>query len=137
MRPKNVEEASLLTSVFRPGAMDASANDPRDPNRTMADVFIDRWTGKERVKFTHPDLEPILKNSKAVIVFQEQIMQIAHQIGGLSMNDTNKLRRAISKKTGDELIRLLNQVREGMLSRGWTEEQADQMIEQMKASGRY
>lgn len=53
------------------------------------------------------------------------------------MNDTNKLRRAISKKTGDELIRLLNQVREGMLSRGWTEKQADETIEQMKASGRY
>jgi len=137
MRPKNVQEAALLTSVFRPGAMDASANDPRDPNRTMADVFIDRWTGKEKAKYTHPDLEPILKSSNAVIVFQEQLMQIANQIGGLSMNDTNKLRRAISKKTGDELIRLLNQVKEGMLSRGWTEDQATETIEQMKASGRY
>jgi DNA polymerase-3 subunit alpha len=136
MRPKNVQEAAILTSVFRPGAMDAKSDE--DPTKNMSDIFLERWTGKRAVKMIHPDLEPILGPTKGIVVYQEQIMRIVHELGGLTMPETNKLRKAISKKEGDDLKKLLQKVKEWLIvSRGWTEAQAESIVSQMKASGRY
>ena len=122
MRPRNVQEAAILTSVFRPGAMDAASEE--DPNKIMSDIFLERWTGKRQVKMVHPALEPILGVTKGIIVFQEQIMRIVHELAGLTMPETNKLRKAISKKESDDLKRQLQTVRQNLIDRGWTDEQA-------------
>lgn len=135
MQPKSVQEAAILTSVYRPGAMDAPS--PENPNITMEKVFLTRWIGKSAVSYVHKDLESILKPTAGVIVFQEQIMRIVNEIGGLTMNETQKLRKAISKKASDDLINLLNKVKNNLISRGWTEEQAESVCNQMKASGKY
>lgn len=135
MKPKTVQDGAILTSVFRPGAMDAPSDE--DPTKVMSDIFLERWTGKREVKYIHPELEFILKPTVGVIVFQEQLMKIANELGGLSMPETNKLRKAISKKSGDELLVLLKKVKEGLINRGWTEDQSDKIIDQMKAAGKY
>lgn len=135
MRPHGVQEAAILTSVFRPGAMDAISDE--DPSKTMADIFLERWTGKREVNYVHPDLELILSPTKGIIVYQEQIMKIVHDLGGLSMPETNKLRKAISKKAGDDLMKLLQKVKANMIEKGWSELQAQTVCDQMKASGRY
>jgi DNA polymerase III subunit alpha len=135
MRPNRVQEAAILTSVFRPGAMDAQSEE--DPTRNMAEIFLECWTGQRLVKMVHPELEPILGPTKGIVVYQEQIMRIVHELGGLSMSETNKLRRSISKKAGDELIKLLQVVEQNLIARGWTEHQAKTIVNQMKASGRY
>lgn len=135
MRPQNVQEAAILTSVYRPGAMDAPSDE--DPNITMEKIFIERWNGTREAHAIHPDLEPILGSTKFVIVFQEQIMQIVHDLGGLSMPETQKLRKAISKKASDDLINLLNKVQSNLVKRGWTTEQSKAVCDQMKASGKY
>lgn len=71
-------------------------------------------------------------------VYQEQIMSIAHELGGLTMNETQKLRKAISKKASDDLIVLLNKVQENLVNnRGWSKEQAVAICDQMKAAGKY
>ena len=136
MRPKNVQEAAILTSVFRPGTMDAKSDE--DPTKNMSDIFLERWTGKRAVKMIHPDLEPILGPTKGIVVYQEQIMRIVHELGGLTMPETNKLRKAISKKEGDDLKKLLQKVKEWLIiGKGWNEAQAESIVSQMKASGRY
>src|ERR1017187_10309802 len=72
-----------------------------DPSKNMADIFLERWTGKRPVKMIHPELASILGPTKGIIVYQEQIMRIVHELGGLTMPETNKLRKSISKKEGD------------------------------------
>lgn len=135
MRPHTVQEAAILTSVFRPGAMDAISNE--DPSKTMDTIFLERWTGKRPVHYVHPELEKILGPTKGIIVYQEQVMRIVNELGGLTMPETNQLRKAISKKSGDALIKLLNKVQNNLITRGWTDEQARTVCDQMKASGRY
>lgn len=136
MKPQNVLEASILTSIFRPGATDAISDE--DPSKTMADIFLERWTGQREVKYIHPDLKPYLSVTVGVVTWQEQIMKIVNELGGLDMIETNKLRKAISKKSSDALIKLLNKVEKNLVElRGWTPEQAKGVTSQMKASGRY
>ncbi len=136
MKPRNVQEAAMLTSVYRPGAMDAPS--PDDPSVTMDTVFLSRWIGRSEVNFIHPDLEQILGPTKGIVVYQESLMSIAHDLGGLSMAETQRLRKAISKKASDELIVLLNQVKENLIkNRNWTEKQASDICNQMKAAGKY
>lgn len=135
MRPKTVQQAAILTSVYRPGAMDAPSDE--DPSKMMSTIFLERWTGKRPVNYVHPELEPILKPTVGIIVYQEQIMRIVHELGGLTMPETNKLRKAISKKESDDLINMLAKVKTNLIARGWTEQQAQTTCNQMKASGRY
>jgi DNA polymerase-3 subunit alpha len=136
MRPKNVTEGAILTSIFRPGATDAVSDE--DPNKTMADIFLERWTGQRETKYIHPDLIPYLSVTKGVITWQEQIMKIVHELGGLTMVETQKVRKSISKKVSDDLINSLNKVEKHLVEvRGWTKEQANSLTSQMKASGRY
>jgi len=135
MRPKSVQQAAILTSVYRPGAMDAPSDE--DPTKMMSTIFLERWTGQRPVNYVHPELEPILSPTKGIIVYQEQIMRIVHELGGLTMPETNKLRKAISKKAGDDLLNMLARVKENLTKRGWTEKQAQTTVDQMKASGRY
>lgn len=135
MMPRSIEEGSALTSVFRPGAMDAPSDEY--PGMMMSDVFVKRWRKELPVKYIHPDLEKYLGSTVGTVVYQEQAMSIAHELGNLSMQDTQKLRKAISKKMGDDLIFLLNKMKSGLISRGWTEQQADALKDQMVAAGKY
>lgn len=135
MRPHSAQQAAILTSVYRPGAMDSKSDE--DPNKTMADIFLERWTGKRKINYVHPELESILGPTVGIIVYQEQIMRIVHDLAGLTMPETNKLRKAISKKESDDLLKMLEKVKEGLLTRGWTELQAQTTVNQMKGAGRY
>jgi len=84
--PGDIEDIISALALFRPGPM---ANIP---------MFAARKHGRERITYDHPTLEPILRNTYGVIVYQEQIMQIANQIAGYSLGESDILRRAISKK---------------------------------------
>lgn len=84
--PSNIEDIISALALFRPGPM---ANIP---------MFVARKHGREPIIYDHPTLEPILSNTYGVIVYQEQIMQIAHQVAGYSLGESDILRRAISKK---------------------------------------
>ena len=67
----------------------------------MVDVFINRKHGRERVTYPHPQLEPVLKDTYGVIVYQEQVMQIAQVLGGYSLGRADLLRRAMGKKKAE------------------------------------
>ncbi|MFN8641158.1 MAG: DNA polymerase III subunit alpha [Candidatus Binatia bacterium] len=88
LRPSTFEDIIAVLALFRPGPLDSG----------MVEQFIKRKHGKEDVKYPHPQLEPILEPTYGVIVYQEQVMQIAQVLAGYSLGDADNLRRAMGKK---------------------------------------
>ena len=84
--PTGIEDIIAMISLFRPGPME------------LIPSFIARKHGKEKVTYLHPKLEPILKNTYGIAVYQEQLMQITRDFGGFTMVEADILRKAIGKK---------------------------------------
>ncbi|MEO8668294.1 MAG: DNA polymerase III subunit alpha, partial [Bauldia sp.] len=91
MKPDRFEDIIALVALFRPGPM---ANIP---------TYCLRKHGKEEPEYIHPRLEPILKETYGVIVYQEQVMQIAQELAGYSLGEADLLRRAMGKKIRSEM----------------------------------
>ena len=92
LKPNNFEDVSSAIALFRPGPMD------------NIDLYIKRKKEKENIDYYHPNLKPILEPTYGIIVYQEQIMQIANIMAGYSLGEADVLRRAMSKKKEDVLI---------------------------------
>lgn len=90
LQPDCFEDIIALVALFRPGPLQSG----------MVDDFIDRKHGRARVDYPHPDLEPILKPTYGVILYQEQVMQIAQVLANYTLGAADLLRRAMGKKTG-------------------------------------
>lgn len=86
LKPSHINDLIAMNALYRPGPIE---NIP---------AFISRKNGIEKVSYLHPLLEPILKDTYGIIVYQEQVMQIASEIGGFDLGDADLLRRAIGKK---------------------------------------
>jgi len=91
--PNNFEDITALVALYRPGPLQSG----------MVDDFISRKHGRSRVQFPHPDLEPVLKNTYGVILYQEQVMQIAQVLASYSLGQADLLRRAMGKKKQEEM----------------------------------
>ena len=89
LKPTTIEDLIAMNSLYRPGPM---ANIPE---------FIDRKNNKKEIKYLHPDLEPILKETYGIIVYQEQVMQIGSNIGGFTLAQSDEMRKAMGKKKKD------------------------------------
>ncbi len=85
LRPSNFEDIVAVLALYRPGPLESG----------MVEQFIKRKHGKEPIKYLHPALEPILKDTYGVIVYQEQVMQIAQALAGYTLGDADSLRRAM------------------------------------------
>ncbi|MFO7523871.1 MAG: DNA polymerase III subunit alpha [Ignavibacteriaceae bacterium] len=86
LQPNSLNDLAAMNALYRPGPMD------------FIDDFIERKFGRRKVKYLHPVLEPILNETYGVIVYQEQVIQIANQVGGMSLAEADILRRAMGKK---------------------------------------
>ena len=86
LKPTNIEDLIAMNALYRPGPMD---NIPS---------FVNRKHGREEIVYPHPMLEPILNNTYGIMVYQEQIMQVARTMGGYSLGGADLLRRAMGKK---------------------------------------
>ncbi|MBB1073383.1 DNA polymerase III subunit alpha [Rhodoferax sp. 4810] len=95
LRPDNFADMTALIALFRPGPLQSG----------MVDDFIARKHGKAAVAYSHPALEPILKSTYGVILYQEQVMQIAQVLAGYSLGGADLLRRAMGKKNADEMAK--------------------------------
>jgi len=89
LKPNKFEDIISLLALFRPGPIGSG----------MLDDFMRRRHGEIKVRYDHPKLEPILKETYGIIVFQEQVMRIASNLAGFSLAEADNLRRAMSKKT--------------------------------------
>ncbi|WP_224364046.1 DNA polymerase III subunit alpha [Hyalangium versicolor] len=91
LKPSCFEDVIAAGALYRPGPLDSG----------MVDVFINRKHGRESVVYPHPLLEPVLKDTYGVIVYQEQVMQISQVLGGYTLGRADLLRRAMGKKKAE------------------------------------
>ena len=86
LHPTTLNDLAAMNALYRPGPME------------FIDDFIDRKFGRKEVKYSHKILEPILNETYGIIVYQEQVIQLANKVGGMSLADADLLRRAMGKK---------------------------------------
>ena len=127
-----IEINAAITSLCRPGTLDAPSGD----GRTLAEVFLACANG-EQVRYLHPDLEPILRETYGIQLYQEQTMKIFTDIGGMDDAEADEVRRGIGKKNKKVLEEATNKLRGRALQRGWSEEQVKLLMEQINASANY
>jgi DNA polymerase-3 subunit alpha len=91
LKPSVYEDIIAVLALYRPGPLGSG----------LHEIFTRRKHGVEEVSFDHPILEPILKETYGVLIYQEQIMRVAQQMGGFSLGDADNLRKAMGKKKAD------------------------------------
>jgi DNA polymerase-3 subunit alpha len=127
IRPNCFEDLVAILALYRPGPLDSG----------MAEEYIKRKHGKEKIKYLHPLLESILKDTYGVIVYQEQVMQIAQVLAGYSMGDADILRRAMGKKDPEEMAAQRERFVSGAKAKKIEEKRATEIFDQMETFARY
>ncbi len=113
LQPDNIEDMIALVALFRPGPLESG----------MVDDFINRKHGRAEVAYPHPDfqhesLQPILEPTYGVIVYQEQVMQIAQTLAGYTLGGADLLRRAMGKKKPEEMAKQRGLFKDGAKEQG-------------------
>jgi len=127
MKPSRFEDIVAILALYRPGPLDSG----------MAEHYINRKHGREPVKYPHPLLAPILKDTYGIILYQEQIMQIARDVGGYSLGEADLLRRAMGKKKPEEMAKHRVTFISGAESKGVPKKIAEDIFDQMETFARY
>lgn len=117
MKPSSFEDIVSVLALYRPGPMEFIPN------------FIQSKHGLKPVEYPHADLEPILKDTYGIIVYQEQIMQIASLMAGFSLGEADLLRRAVSKKKREVLDQERTHFVAGSLKQGYSEAEANRVYD--------
>ncbi|MFC0297302.1 DNA polymerase III subunit alpha [Geobacillus jurassicus] len=115
LQPSEFEDLVAVNALYRPGPMQ------------MIPVYIRRKRGEEPVEYIHPDLAPILAPTYGVLIYQEQIMQIAAQLAGFSLGQADVLRRAVAKKEKALLARQREAFVAGCMANGYSKEVAEEL----------
>src|SRR5581483_1009809 len=119
LKPDQFEEIVALVALFRPGPLQSG----------MVDDYINRKHKRIPVKYPHPSLEPILKPTYGVILYQEQVMQIAQVLSGYTLGGADLLRRAMGKKKPEEMAKQRASFVEGARERGVNEKLATEIFD--------
>lgn len=134
MQPRSISDISALVSLIRPGPLDYIDS----AGLSMVDHYMLRRNNREPVDYIHPKFEPILKDTYGIIIYQEQIMQIASVLCGYSMAEADNLRKGIGKKL-PELVAQLGQkfIPAAVKHSGITTEEATHIWEFIEPFARY
>jgi DNA polymerase-3 subunit alpha len=124
-QPDRFEDIIALVALYRPGPMD------------LIPSFCARKHGREVVEYPDPRVEPVLKETYGIMVYQEQVMQMAQIIGGYSLGGADLLRRAMGKKKAEEMAEHRALFREGAAKNGLTGEKADEIFDLMEKFAGY
>lgn len=132
-KPKNIEELSDLVAIMRPGCLEAMVR-----GKSLTQHYIDRKSGEENVEYFHDSLEPILKSTHGILVYQEQAILIATEIAGFDLQEADILRKAIGKKKAGVMAQVKKSFLEKSASKGIvTREQAEEIFSWIEKSQRY
>ncbi len=126
-KPNTVEDLTALNALYRPGPIQGG----------MIDDFIERKWGRRAVEYLFPELEPILRETLGVIVYQEQVMQISSVIGGYSLGGADLLRRAMGKKDPAEMAKQRDIFMAGAVQRKFPKDRAGQLFDLMEQFAGY
>ena len=124
-KPDCFEDIIALVALYRPGPMD------------LIPDFCRRKHGLQRVEYPHPAVEPILKETYGIMIYQEQVMQIAQVVGGYSLGGADLLRRAMGKKKKEEMDAQREVFVEGAKQKGTSEKQAADLFDLMEKFASY
>ncbi|MFL5410369.1 MAG: DNA polymerase III subunit alpha, partial [Myxococcales bacterium] len=127
LKPSVFEDIVAAGALYRPGPLESG----------MVDVFINRKHGREKVTYPHPKLETILKDTYGVIVYQEQVMQIAQVLGGYSLGRADLLRRAMGKKKADVMAKERDGFVAGCAASGVDSKTANDIFDLMEKFAEY
>jgi len=119
LKPSGFEDVIAMLALYRPGPMESG----------MLDDFVERKHGRAQITYAFPELEPILKPTYGVIVYQEQVMQIVQTIGGFSLGGADLVRRAMGKKIKEEMDKLKGQFADGAAQKGFDREKAAELFD--------
>ncbi len=125
LKPQSIVDLIAMNALYRPGPMD------------MIDEFIARKHGKQKIEYLHPRLEPILKETYGIIVYQEQVMRIASELAGFSLGKADILRRAMGKKKADLMAQMRKEFVEGAQKNGVERKIAEEIFNLMDRFARY
>ena len=125
--PSCFEDIVALVALFRPGPLQSG----------MVDDFINRKHGRADSSYPHPDLEPVLKNTYGVILYQEQVMQIAQVLANFTLGNADMLRRAMGKKKQEEMDKQRSFFLAGAAERGISAELAGSIFDLMEKFAGY
>ena len=124
-KPDRFEDLIALNSLFRPGPMD------------LIPSYVARKHGREKVTYPDPRVEPVLNETFGIMVYQEQVMQMAQIVGGYSLGGADLLRRAMGKKVPAEMAKHRGIFRDGAMQNGVEERKADAIFDQMEKFAGY
>lgn len=127
IKPNSIDDLAACTALYRPGPLGSG----------MHEVFIRRKNGTEEVSYPHPLVKEILKETYGVIVYQEQVMQIAHKLANFTLSEADTLRKAMGKKEKALITKFSSQFIEGAVENGVEKEIAEEIYHQIKQFGQY
>ena len=107
LKPNKMTDISAMVALFRPGPMD------------LIPMFLEGKQNLKKVKYLHPDLKPILEETYGVLVYQEQVMEIAHKLAGFTMSEADNLRMAMGKKKKELMKKEKDKFYKGCLAKGY------------------
>ncbi|HXE91443.1 MAG TPA: DNA polymerase III subunit alpha [Terriglobales bacterium] len=126
-QPTSIEDLTALNALYRPGPIQGG----------MIDDFIERKHGRRAIHYELPELEEILKETLGVIVYQEQVMQIANRLAGYSLGEADLLRRAMGKKKPEEMAAQRDKFITGAVQRGFPERKVAKIFDLMEQFAGY
>ncbi len=122
LKPERFQDLIALVALFRPGPLGSG----------MVDDFIRRRHGQVRVSYDHPKLEPILRDTYGICVYQEEVMRIAHEVAGFSLAEADSLRRAMGKKTPEVMEQARDKFIQGCAKNGLSHRTAEKIFEKIE-----
>ena len=126
-KPTCVEDLTALNSLYRPGPIQGG----------MIEDFIERKWGRKKIEYELPELEPLLKETFGVIVYQEQVMQIANRLAGYSLGEADLLRRAMGKKDPEAMAKQRERFVRGAVERGFPPKKIEKLFDLMEQFAGY
>ncbi|KAA8499587.1 DNA polymerase III subunit alpha [Porphyridium purpureum] len=127
LKPSSLGDISSILALYRPGPLDAG----------LIPEFIARKHGKAEITYEFAELEPILKETYGVLVYQEQIMRVAREIGGYTLGQADILRRAMGKKKAEEMQRESSRFIEGAVKKGFSRAKVTKYFDVMSNFAEY
>jgi DNA polymerase-3 subunit alpha len=126
-QPSTIGDLTALNALYRPGPIQGG----------MIDYFIDRKHGRKKIEYELPELKEMLEDTWGVIVYQEQVMQIANRLAGYSLGEADVLRRAMGKKKPEEMAQQRERFVEGAVQRGYPAKKIEKIFDLLAKFAEY
>src|SRR5271170_1016899 len=126
-QPSTIGDLTALNALYRPGPIQGG----------MIDYFIERKHGRKKIEYELPELQEMLEDTWGVIVYQEQVMQIANRLAGYSLGEADVLRRAMGKKKPEEMAQQRDRFVEGAVQRGYPPKKIEKIFDLLAKFAEY